>query len=137
MRVEVDSTPPTVQLLPTQVGTGPNLGQVAIQWRASDLHLGPRPVVISWRSDQSGAPWQPITPEPIANTGTFTWTVPEKIPARFPVRVDVVDTAHNQGWAETTEGPPVLVDRTRPRSRIIGLDPSAWTGTGPSVRAVR
>ncbi len=135
--VEVDATPPTVQLLPAQVGTGANLGKVAIRWRASDLHLGAKPVMLSWRSDQPAAQWQTITPEPIPNTGTYTWTVPATIPPRFHLRVDVIDTANNRGWAETTEGPPVYVDRTRPRSRIIGLDPSARSGSGPSVRAVR
>lgn len=135
--VEVDSTPPTVQILPTKVWTGPNLGKVDVRWRASDPHIPAKAVVISWRAEQPGAQWQPITPEPIPNTGTFTWTVPPAVPPRFHLRVDVVDSAHNRGWAETTEGPPVYVDRTRPRSRIIGLDPSARTGTGPSTRAVR
>ena len=42
MLVEVDSTEPTVQILPPQVGTGPNLGKVLIRWRASDTApLGP------------------------------------------------------------------------------------------------
>ena len=125
MRIEVDGTSPIVQLLPTQVGTGPNLGKVAVCWRASDLHLGPKPVMIFWRPDKPSAPWQPITTTPIENTGSYAWTVPASVPPRFHVRVDVVDTAGNRGWAETSEGPPVYVDRTRPRSRIIGLDPSA------------
>ncbi len=137
IRVEVDSTPPTVQMLSPQVGKGQNLGKVNILWRASDLHLGPKAVVISWRADQAGAQWQPITPSPIENTQSFTWNVPPSVPPRFHLRVDVIDTAGNRGWAETTEGPPVIVDRTRPRSRIIGLDPSARTGSGASSRAVR
>ncbi len=137
IRVEVDSTPPTVQILPPQVGKGQNLGRVNVLWRASDLHMGQKAVVISWRSDQAAAQWQPITPSPIENTGSFTWNVPPNVPPRFHLRVDVIDTAGNRGWAETTEGPPVIVDRTRPRSRIIGLDPSARTGSGPSLRAVR
>jgi len=135
--VEVDGTPPTVQILPTKVWAGPNLGKVDVRWRASDPHMPAKSVVLSWRPEQPGAPWQPITPEPIPNTGSYTWNVPPTVPPRFHLRVDVVDSANNRGWAETTEGPPVYVDRTRPRSRIIGLDPSARTGTGPSTRAVR
>jgi hypothetical protein len=136
--VEVDGTPPAVQMLPTQVGTGPNLGKVVVRWRASDTHMPREAVVISWRPDQPGAEWQPITPRPIANTGSFTWDVPPNTPAKFHLRVDVLDGALNRAFAETTEGPPVYVDRTRPRSRIIGLDqPSARAGNGPSIRAIR
>jgi hypothetical protein len=125
--VEVDSTPPTVQLEPPQVGTGQNLGKVAIRWRASDLHLGAQPVTIAWRADQPGAAWYPIA-ERIENMGLYVWTVPPNIPARFHLRVDVLDSVGNRGTAETLEGSPVTVDRTRPRSRILGLDPSARSG---------
>lgn len=125
--VEVDSTPPRVQLAPPRVGTGAELGKVAIFWRASDLHLAPQPVTILWRADQPGATWQPIAGR-IENTGQYLWAVPPNIPPRFHVRVDVVDTVGNHGTAETAEGSPVIVDRTRPRSRILGLDPSARNG---------
>jgi hypothetical protein len=129
--VEVDSTHPHVQLAPPQVGTGLNLGKVAILWRAFDPHLGPQPVTIAWRADQPGAPWHPIA-ERLENTGKYIWTVPPNIPARFHLRVDVVDTVGNRGTAETAEGNPVIVDRARPRSRIIGLDPSARSGRSAS-----
>lgn len=132
--VEVDTTPPRVQMAAPVVGTGKNLGMVAIQWRTTELHLAPKPVVISWRPDEAGARWQPVTPEPIENSGKFIWTVPATVPPKFHVRVDVVDTVGNRGFAETAEGSPVVVDRARPRSRIIGLDPSAKTSLGPSAR---
>jgi hypothetical protein len=127
--VEVDSTPPTVQLDAPIVGTGQNMGKVAIRWRASDLHPAPQSVTLAWRADQPGAPWYPIV-ERMENTGQYVWTVPPNIPARFHLRVDVVDAAGNRGTAETVEGSPVIVDRARPRSRILGLDPSARSGRG-------
>jgi hypothetical protein len=125
--VEVDSSPPRVQLDPVQVGSGPHLGKVAIRWRANDPHLGAQPVSIAWRADQPGANWQAVVGR-IENSGQFIWTVPPNIPPRFHLRVDVVDTVGNRGSAETPEGSPVIVDRTRPRSRILGLDPSAHNG---------
>lgn len=134
MWVEVDSTAPQVQLEPVRVGTGLNAGKVAISWRASDAHLAARPVILSYRPDQPGSRWQPIT-DRIENTGRFIWSVPATAPARFHLRVDVIDTLGNRGSAETTETGPVLVDRTRPRGRIIGLDPSARNG--PSARPLR
>ena len=134
--VEVDSTSPAVQLQPPQVGTGANSGKVAIAWRASDLHLPPKSVVLSWRPDQPGAPWQSIT-DAQENTGQFIWTVPPTVPQRFHLKVEAVDSVGQRGSAETTDMGPIMVDRSRPRSRIIGLDPNARSGAGPSARPLR
>ena len=120
--VEVDSTPPAVQLYPPQIGTGPHAGKVAITWRASDLHLAPRAVSLFWRPDQPGSTWQPIV-EGQENMGQYVWTVPPSFPAKFHIRVEAVDSVGQRGGAETTDAAPVIVDRSRPRSRIIGLDP--------------
>jgi hypothetical protein len=122
---------------PPVVGSGPNLGKVAIRWRVKEVHLAAKPVTLSWRAaDQPNSPWQPITEEPVANTGKYIWALPPNVPPRFHLRVEVTDTAGNRGSAETTEAAPVIVDMTRPRSRIIGLDPSARTGVGPSARSL-
>jgi hypothetical protein len=43
----------------------------------------------------------------------------------------------NRGAAETTNTAPIIVDRTRPRGRIIGLDPNARAGDGPSASSLR
>jgi hypothetical protein len=134
--VEVDSTPPAVQLQPPQVGTGVNSGKVAIAWRASDLHLPPKSVSIFWRPDQQGAEWQPIA-DAQENAGQFIWTVPATAPPRFHLKVEAVDSVGHRGSAETTETGPIMVDRSRPRSRIIGLDPAVRAGFGPSAGALR
>ena len=134
--VEVDSTPPAVQLLTPQVGTGVNSGKVAIAWRASDLHLPPKSVSLLWRPDQPDAHWQTIA-DAQENAGQFVWTVPPTAPQRFHLKVDAIDTVGHRGSAETTDTGPVMVDRSRPRSRIIGLDPSVRSGTGPSARPLR
>jgi hypothetical protein len=63
--------------------------------------------------------------------------VPPNLPPRFHLRVDAIDTVGNRGSAETTDMGPVIVDRARPRSRIIGLDPSDRTGAGPIARPLR
>lgn len=122
MWVEVDSTPPVVQIDPPRPGTGSNAGKVLITWRASDPHLGPRPVVLSYRPEGVGnAAWTPISGK-IDNSGQYIWTVPPGVPPKFRVKVEVEDTLGHRGAAESG---PVLVDRARPRGRIIGLDPSA------------
>jgi hypothetical protein len=134
--VEVDSTPPSVQLYPPQIGTGPHAGKVAITWRASDLHLAPKSVSLLWRPDQAGAAWQPIA-QSQDNAGQFVWSVPPSYPARFHIRVETVDSVGHRGWAETTDTAPIVVDRSRPRSRIIGLDPNARAGSGPAAPSLR
>jgi len=122
--VEVDATPPTVQLDPPVLGTGEHAGKVSLRWRASDPHISERPVVISYRADQPGARWQPIT-DRIENTGTYVWMPPKNVAPRFHLRVDVVDSLGNRSSADTSAGGPIILDRARPRSRIIGLDPAA------------
>jgi hypothetical protein len=134
--VEVDATPPVVQLDPPQVGTGKNSGKVAIAWRATDLHLAPKSVCLFWRPDQPGAGWQPLA-DGQENIGHFIWTVPPTVPPRFHIRVEGVDTLGHRGWAETTDTGAIIVDRSRPRSRIIGLDPNARAGMGPAAWPMR
>ena len=134
--VEVDATAPAVQLDPVQVGTGANSGKVAIIWRATDLHLAPKSVSLFWRPDQPGAAWQPLA-EGQENNGRYIWAVPTTVPTRFHVRVEASDTVGHRGSAETTDSGPIIVDRSRPRSRIIGLDPNARSGMGPSAWPLR
>jgi hypothetical protein len=134
--VEVDASPPAVQLDPVQVGTGANSGKIAITWRATDLHLAPKSVSLYWRPDQPGAAWQPMIPGQ-ENAGRYIWVVPQSVPPRFHVRVEAVDTVGHRGFAESTESGPIMVDRSRPRTRIIGLDPNARSGLGPSAWPLR
>lgn len=119
--VVVDQTPPLVRLEPPKMG---DAGKLIIAWKADDPHLGPRPVVISYRPDRPDAIWQQIT-ERIPNTGRYEWALPANVAPKFHIRVDVIDTLGNQGTADTAEIGPVTVDRTRPKGRILGIDPSA------------
>ena len=123
----MDLTPPVVQIQTPQIGTGVNAGKVAIAWKATDLHLPARSVTLSWRPDQPGAQWQTVA-DGLDNAGQFIWSVPPAITERFHLRVEAVDSVGHRGWADTTESGPIAVDRSRPRSRIIGLDPSSRSG---------
>jgi hypothetical protein len=127
--VEVDASPPNVKLEAVKISGS----RAVITWQANDPHPVPRPVMISVKSDAAGSNWQSITPTPIENTGQFTWTLPASCPARLHFRVDVVDSLGNRGLADTTETGAVLVDRSRPKGRIIGLD----AGNGPTARPIQ
>ena len=93
-------------------------------------------MTLSWRLDQTGAPWQTIA-EGQENAGQFIWTVPPSVPQRFHVKVEAVDSVGHRSWAETTDMGPIMVDRSRPRSRIIGLDPNARSGTARRPGSLR
>lgn len=129
--VEVDNTPPSVVMnKPPVIGTGQHAGKVGIWWRANDNHLGDRPVTLLWRADRPGeSNWQQIAP-PMANSGFYIWHIPPNLPPRIHVRVEVADTLGNVGAAETTDLGPVVVDRSQPKSRILGIGGGANTNTG-------
>ena len=131
--VEVDSTGPNVKLEPVRIVGAKAL----ITWHANDPHPAPRSVMISVRSDAPEAKWKLITPSPIENSGQFAWTLPANCPPKIHFRVDVVDSLGNRGFAETTETGAVLIDRSRPKGRITGLDTSLRDGNGPSARPLR
>ena len=122
--VEVDSTPPTVTLDPPRVVTDGQTSKVIITWKAEDQHLGPGSVLLAYKPDQPEAAWRLITRERIDNTGRYVWNVPAKAPDRFQVRIDVYDMMDNRGTDDTSRIGAVVLDRARPRGRIIGLDPA-------------
>jgi hypothetical protein len=134
--VQVDGTPPSVKLGPPQIGTGANVGKVLITWNASDIHLVQRPIALSWRADLPNSPWQPIV-SAIDNTGRYIWPVPPNVPPKIHIRVEAADSVGNRGSADTSDMGPVIVDRTRPRGRIIGLDTGLQAGEASGFRPVR
>ncbi len=119
--IEVDTSGPTVTLERPQVAGN----KLLITWHATDAHPTSRPVMISIRADNPDSKWEPITKQPIENTGQYQWLISSRCPPKIHVRVDVRDALNNFGFAETTDSGPVTVDRTKPKSRIIGLDPSS------------
>ena len=88
-------------------------------------------MTLSWRPDKPGAQWQNIA-DGLDNAGQFIWRVPPAISERFHLKVEATDSVGHKGSAETTESGPISVDRSRPRSRIIGLDANGHSGNGAS-----
>jgi hypothetical protein len=121
--VEVDETPPEVQLVGApEVGRGQDKGKLTIRWRASDKHLGPTPITLSWGAAQNG-PWTPIAAGLPNDQGRYVWNMPaEGLPFKFFVRIEAVDLAGNVGSAVTPE--EVKVDLNVPRARVIGVEPA-------------
>src|SRR4051794_790044 len=76
--VEVDETPPSVQVTECSVGHGDSL---VIGWVASDVHLAEAPVTVSTAVSKEG-PWTPVATG-LANTGRYVWTMPREVPYEF------------------------------------------------------
>ncbi len=127
IEVEVDTTPPFVRMGPVSLVSGSAEAAVKITWKAEDAHLGAKPVIISYRPDRPDGIWQQVTP-PLPNTGQYVWKLPPNLPGKLHFRVDVIDTLDNRGFAETPENSPVVVDRSRPKGKILGLDQGAVGG---------
>lgn len=135
-RVLVDLTPPTIKLFapdadPAQPGT------LTLKWKIEDKNPIKESVAIAWSESQAG-PWKSIGGEPgsaivagagsespirLADTGSFAWKLPEKVPAKVYLRVMAWDAAGNK--SEVTTPNPVLVDLTKPRARIQGIVPAS------------
>jgi hypothetical protein len=116
LRIEVDSTPPAVQLYePKPDSQRPET--LVLSWTSSDRNLTPRPVTIEYAKPEGT--WQPIAANQPA-TGSLSWSQPEPL-SHVLLRVTAVDTAGNRSVAETPK--PLLVDHNKTKGRILGIAP--------------
>jgi hypothetical protein len=116
--IEVDLTKPVVQIQSIVVGQGTDKGKLFVTWSARDKNMGRSPISISYGEQPTG-PWTPIA-EHQPNTGRYTWTMTDRIPYQFYVRVEAIDQARNSGEAVTPQ--MVKVDLAQPRVNIINIE---------------
>jgi hypothetical protein len=113
--VEVDTTPPFVQLRPTEiVAQG---GALDIRWTASDPNLAVEPVALFFRT-RADAPWQLIA-RGLKNDGVHRWVFPRDAGSQFLFKIEVADMAGNVARAESPA--PVVLDMTEPRASVVGI----------------
>ncbi len=118
--VHVDTTPPRVVMLDPLMGQGAYEGSLMIRWQVSDQNLDRRPITIQYRLDRDEAPWRTIV-EDQENGPSYIWPVPAEVSGPFHIRVLARDRAGNQGSDQTRPQAPIVLDRSRPRGRILGL----------------
>jgi hypothetical protein len=118
--VEVDLTRPLVRLQNVVVGQGTDKGKLMISWTATDKNLSREPIRLAY-AEQAGGPWTPIV-EHLPNSGRYVWTMPERVPYQFLVRVQAADLAGNVGEAVTPN--LVKVDLALPKVRILQVEPA-------------
>ena len=117
MRMEVDLTPPVVQLYEPKPENGrPEV--LALGWSCTDRNLGTRPVTLEF-ADKPDGPWQAIASN-LPPTGSYSWQPPRGL-YFVHLRAIAVDTAGNRSIAQTRD--PILVDLNKTRGRILGVAP--------------
>jgi hypothetical protein len=117
MRLELDTTAPVATLYKPV----PNPAQrdaLVLKWDAKDKNLGSRPITLEW-AEQPQAEWKPIGEKQLPNTGSYTWKVPEGIPAMVYLRLTVRDTAGNVAVAASRT--PVAIDLVEPEANFTGF----------------
>jgi hypothetical protein len=120
MWVEVDITKPVVQLHNVLVGTGPDKGKLNVTWSARDKNLGKEPITLSYAEQLTG-PWTAVG-EKLPNSGRHIWTMPERVPYQFHLRVEATDLAGNIGEALTDS--LIKVDLAQPKVKILNVEPA-------------
>jgi hypothetical protein len=119
--IEVDTTKPLVRLTGCTVGTGAEADSMTIAWKATDKHLGEKPITLSY-AEQAEGPWSTIVAN-VENTGSYVWKMPTSVPQRLVVRMEATDLAGNVGITQTRQ--PVLVDLAKPSVSILSIKPAA------------
>ncbi|MFM8252864.1 MAG: hypothetical protein ACKOBW_14815 [Planctomycetota bacterium] len=118
--VQVDQTPPRVQLTSVSFGEGQHSGELDIRWDARDEHLGLRPITLSYAETNAG-PWHPIA-SGLTNSGQYFWRIVGQIPSKAILRIEARDEADNQGRFQTAE--PISLLGLNPAGRIRSFQPA-------------
>jgi hypothetical protein len=116
--VNVDTTIPTAQWLPPQVGRGASRNKVLLRWTASDANLGSAPVLLEYAAEAAG-PWQKIG-DWQANSGRYIWALERGLPGKVYLRMTVKDEAGNVTQTPAVE--PLFIDFARPTARIVDVE---------------
>ncbi len=117
LRIEVDLTAPYIELwAPAPDPNGRDT--LLLRWNATDKNLAPNPIMLEYATGKTG-PWAPITSQPIANTGSYSWKLSPRLPYRVFIRVTARDLAGNIGEVISPE--PQLIDLTKPEAHLIGI----------------
>jgi hypothetical protein len=116
--VEVDTTPPTIEIRTIRVGPGGLSGpRVEIDWSATDKNLMPEPITLEYAKDATSPDkdWKVIAAK-IPNSSRYVWEVDDKELWKFYVRATCVDKANNS--ARSVYKDAVMVDLEKPSAVI-------------------
>ena len=115
-RIEVDTTKPAAQITGVSPGAGTDAGTILITWSASDKNLKAEPIELEYANRAEG-PWTNIA-KGIKNDGSYRWNTSRDVPGDIYVRLSATDAAGN---TTTCVSQPLVLDRSCPKGRILGL----------------
>ncbi len=140
IRIVVDVTAPVVKMFPPAADPAAP-GALVLQWEAADRNFGDDPITLEWSESPAG-PWHPVsaaarqpliaaggvekvstgsaTAPRLPNTGRHSWRVAPGTPPRVYLKLTARDSAGNVTEQVTRD--PVLIDLTKPRARITGIE---------------
>ncbi len=133
--VRIDRSAPVVQLLELRADERFDLNrELRLRWKTEDDNLGDRPVVLSYRTEQTRS-YQPVA-KMLTPNGIYRWTVPQGVSGRLEIKITATDRAGNRGrcvadWLRV-QGDAII--DTRPRG--IMTNAAAWrndAGDAPTL----
>jgi hypothetical protein len=127
--VNVDLRRPVAELTAVEPGRGNMSDQLVLRWRAADDNLLSRPVSLYYRSRSTG-PWSAVATN-LENTGEYAWRVERHVPARFYLRLEVLDAARNLTAFETRD--PIEFAPPTPGGRLQSAEPIDPTAAGANA----
>lgn len=117
--IGVDVTSPAVRLTGAVYGKDEQAGKLAIRWQADDALFGERPVTLKFSQSPDG-PWSTIA-SGLPNTGEYFWAADPRTPQQVYLRIEVRDSAGNQGIDQLER--PIRLEGLIPRGRIRSFRP--------------
>ena len=120
VRVTVDGTPPSIEILTASQGHGVEANSLSVSWRLRDDRPAAAPVRVEL-ADAAAGPWE-VARDWDADAGAAVLPLRPGRGAsggRVFVRVTARDAAGNEHSAVTPHGVPV--DLTRPTARVLGV----------------
>jgi hypothetical protein len=124
IRVEVDTTPPSVLLYGPKADSRQR-DTLILTWEVTDKNPATT-VTLEWTPDRA-AGWQLIAETPGCpsflpehpDAKSYVWKMPPGAPPKVFLRVTARDTAGNSNVAESPD--PVLIDLKEPRGRLVSV----------------
>ena len=114
--VEVDETPPEIQIHNVSVGEGDDSGKIIITWRCADKFLKDKPITIQYKAADASE-WKTLQ-ENVENLGTLKVAPPEGV-FEFFVRLEATDRAGNKASVQSKE--TIKVDLSLPKVADVNI----------------
>ncbi len=111
--VILDRTAPTGELTNADIRVGTTVPQMRLRWKSDEQYPVNKPVSLHWAPNKDG-PWQLIADQ-LDATGEYLWTMPDAIPARIAIKMEILDRGDNCGVSIC---PEIAADASRPRGFI-------------------